>query len=156
MMNENCWVLVGGWQEDLWWGKRVKPTEGTPVSVNFSADYVIQRDTNHHDIVGFIHTHPGMIAHYSSRDDRTMKAWVLALGKPLVCCIQGTDGLRAWWYLNDEDPPVEYQVKSLRGLVFGVTPEEFFDDEEKVGETTFQFTKEEWDNGTEKYDNLLE
>jgi hypothetical protein len=97
-----------------------------------------------------------MIAHYSSRDDRTMKAWVLALGKPLVCCISGTDGLRAWWYLNDEDPPVEYQVKSLRGLVFGVTPEEFFDDEEKVIETTFQFTKEEWDNGTEKYDNLLE
>jgi proteasome lid subunit RPN8/RPN11 len=150
MMNENCWVLVGGWHEDLWWGKRVKPTEGTPVSVNFSADYVVQRDTKHHDIIGFIHTHPSFPAHYSSRDDRTMKAWCLSLGKPLVCCIQGTDGLRAWWYLNDEDPPVEYQAKSLRGLLFGVTPEEFFDDEEKAVEMTFKFTEEEWDNEEEK------
>lgn len=131
MMNENCWVLVGGWEEDIWWGKRVKPTEGTPVSVNFSAEYVIQRDTNHKDIVGFIHTHPGMTAHYSSRDKRTMEAWTLALGKPLVCCIQGIDGLRAWWFLDDESDPIEYQVKSLRGLVFGVTPEEFFQENDE-------------------------
>lgn len=137
MMNEHCWILVGGWREDLWWGKRVKPSEGAPCSVAFSSDYVLQRDEKYHDVVGFIHTHPGMTAHYSSRDDRTMKAWVCALGKPLVCCIIGTDGLRAWWYLNDEDPPVEYQAKSLRGIVFGMTPEEFFDEEAEEIVPTF-------------------
>jgi len=130
MMNENCWILLGGWREDLWWGKRTKPTEGQPCSVRFNPKYVMEREEKYHDIVGFIHTHPGMTAHYSSIDDATMKAWVFSFGKPLVCCIIGTDGLRAWWYLNDEDPPVEYQAKSLRGIVFGLVPEEFFDEEE--------------------------
>ena len=136
MMNEQCWILVGGWREDLWWGKRVKPTEGQQCSVRFNPQYVLDRDEKYHDIIGFIHTHPGMSAHYSGIDDRTMKAWVLSLGKPLVCCIIGTDGLRAWWYLNDEDPPVEYQAKSLLGIVFGVTPGEFFDEEENEFEET--------------------
>jgi proteasome lid subunit RPN8/RPN11 len=131
MMNEHCWILLGGWREDLWWGKRTKPTEGAPCSVRFNPKYVTEREEKYHDVVGFIHTHPGMSAHYSGIDDATMKAWVFSLGKPLVCCIIGTDGLRAWWYLNDEDPPVEYQAKSLRGIVFGMTPEEFFDEEEE-------------------------
>ncbi|NIQ16444.1 MAG: hypothetical protein GTO02_19240, partial [Candidatus Dadabacteria bacterium] len=48
---------------------------------------------------------------------------------PLVCCILGTDGLRAWWFLNDEDPPVEYQARKLQGIVFGLTPEEFFEED---------------------------
>ncbi len=58
-----------------------------------------------------------------------MSAWVCSLGKPLVCCILGTDGLRAWWFLNDEDPPVEYQARKLQGIVFGLTPEEFFEED---------------------------
>lgn len=133
MMNENCWILLGGWREDLWWGKRTKPTEGQPCMVRFNPKYVMEREEKYHDVIGFIHTHPGMSAHYSSIDDATMKAWVFSFGKPLVCCIIGTDGLRAWWYLNDEDPPVEYQAKSLRGIVFGLTPEEFFDKVEEIG-----------------------
>lgn len=130
MMNEHCWILVGSMKDDLWWAKRVRPTEGAPASVAFDPEYVIKRDAEFHDIVGFFHTHPSFTAHYSSRDDRTMKAWVTCLGKPLVCCILGIDGLRAWWYLNDEDPPVEYQAKKMHGVLFGLTPEEFFDEEE--------------------------
>lgn len=142
MMNEQCWVLIGGIEVDLWWGSRIRPTEGAPASVAFDAEYVIERDEKYKDIVGFIHTHPSFTADYSSRDDRTMKAWVTCLGRPLVCCIHGTDGLRAWWYLNDEDPPVEYQVKATKGLIFGLTPEEFFDEEE-AKEITPTFTEEE-------------
>jgi hypothetical protein len=130
MINENCWILIGGLRDDLWWGKRNKPTEGEPCMVRFNAKYVLEREEKYHDIVGFIHTHPTFSAHYSLRDDRTMKAWVCSFGKPLVCCIQGTDGLRAWWYLDDENPPVEYQAKSLRGIVFGLTPEETLDNSE--------------------------
>jgi proteasome lid subunit RPN8/RPN11 len=130
MMNEQCWVLLGGWKDDLWWGKCVKPREGHPSSVEFNplVKYIIEREEAHHDVIGFIHTHPTFTAHYSMRDDRTMKAWVLSFGKPMVCCIRGTDGLRAWWYLDDERKPVEYQARSLRGVLFGVTPEEFFED----------------------------
>lgn len=125
MMNEQCWILIGAAKNDLWWGKKIRPTEGAPASVAFDANFVLRQEELHNNIVGFYHTHPSFSAHYSSRDDRTMKCWSLSLGRPLVCCIRGTDGLRAWWYLNDEDPPVECQAKSLRGLVFGITPEEF-------------------------------
>jgi hypothetical protein len=141
MMNEQCWVLVGGIDGDLWWGKKVRPHEGSPASVAFDPNYAMKRDEQYGDVVGFIHTHPSFTAHYSMRDDRTMKAWVLSLGKPLVCCILGTDGLRAWWYLNDEDPPVEYQAKGLRGIVFGMTPEEFVNEKEENEE--FEFLEEE-------------
>lgn len=140
MMNEQCWVLVGGIDGDLWWGEKAQLHEGSPASVAFDPNYAMKRDEQHGDVVGFIHTHPSFTAHYSMRDDRTMKAWVLSLGKPLVCCILGTDGLRAWWYLNDEDPPVEYQAKSLRGIVFGMTPEEFVNEKEAE---EFEFLEEE-------------
>lgn len=159
MMNEQCWVLVGGIDGDLWWGKKVRPTEGAPASVAFNPDYVIKREEQHHDVVGFIHTHPTFTAHYSMRDDRTMKAWISSFGRPLVCCILGTDGLRAWWYLNDEDEPVEYQAKSLRGLVFGLTPEENFDEKEEAEYFSIYPKKEEGffeslcDGGTEDRSN---
>jgi proteasome lid subunit RPN8/RPN11 len=126
-MNEHCWILVGRWKDDLWWAKKIRPTEGAPCSVAFDPNYVLAREESGiKDTMGWLHTHPGMVAVPSSRDDVTTKAWVTSLGRPLVCCIRGIDGLRAWWYLNDEDPPVEYQVVSLRGSVFGLTPEEFF------------------------------
>jgi len=131
MMNEQCWILVGRWKDDLWWAKKIRPTEGVPCAVAFDPNYVINRDVERHDVIGFIHTHPGMSAHYSQRDDRTMKAWVCCLGKPLVCCIMGNDGLRAWWYFDDENPPVEYQARKIRDRVFGLTPEEFFNEKEE-------------------------
>lgn len=132
MMNEQCWMLVGGINGDLWWGEKFGPqSEGTPASVAFDPDFVIKREEEHGDVVGFIHTHPSFTAHYSMRDDRTMKAWVLSLGKPLVCCIIGTDGLRAFWYNNDEDPPTEETVHSLRGAIFGLTPPEDFEPEKQ-------------------------
>ena len=135
-MNENCWILVGEKKNDLWWGQRVERTEGEPMVVRFNPYYVL----DHADkVVGFIHTHPNFSAHYSSRDDLTMKAWVTCLGKPLVCCIQGIDGLRAWWYLDDENPPEEFDAKAMRGIVFGVTPYEIIDEEPENSSTNPRF-----------------
>ncbi len=119
--NEECWILVGHADRDIWWGKKVNKTEGRPVSVEFDANYIIEREERHHDVVGMIHSHPNMVASPSFRDDKTMHAWVCALGKPLVCCILGDDGLRAWWYDDDESPPYEACVKKIKNLVFGAT-----------------------------------
>jgi proteasome lid subunit RPN8/RPN11 len=129
--NEEYWLLTGHVDRDLWWGKRSQKTEGRPVTVAFDPHYVIKREEDVGDVVGFLHTHPNMTASPSFRDDRTMWSWVCALGKPLVCCILGADGLRAWWYDDDESPPYEACVKKIKNLVFGCTiqkPEDFMDD----------------------------
>lgn len=120
--NEHMWVLFGRWDDDLWYAVMHPMSFGTPTNVSFNAQEVIDRDEKLGDCVGFLHTHPNMPAYYSGTDDATMKGWVTCLGKPLVCCIKGSDGLRAWWYLNDEDPPEEWQVKRIKNLVFGITP----------------------------------
>ena len=120
---ENMWVLFGEKDGDLWHGRMVHMAAGSPAAVAFNAAEVIKREEMHGDVVGFLHTHPSFTSHYSSRDDRTMKAWCLCFGKPLVCCIKGVDGLRAWWYLDDEQPPEDFQVRRVKKLVFGVTPD---------------------------------
>ena len=120
---ENMWVLLGEKHGDLWHGRMVHMSAGSPAQVAFNADKVIKREETHGDVVGFLHTHPSFSSHYSSRDDRTMKSWCLCFGKPLVCCIKGVDGLTAWWYLDDETPPEDYQVKRVNKLLFGVTPD---------------------------------
>lgn len=138
--NEHCWVLLGHVEGDLWYGRMRKMTSGTPCSVAFDADWVTKREEEHGDVVGFYHTHPSFPAYHSSRDDATMQQWVCSFGKPLACLIQGVDGLRAWWYTDDESPPEEYQVKRLDKLLFGVTPalyedgpnEFLMDDEEAI------------------------
>lgn len=126
---EQCWILLGkragSDQGDVWWGKPHNHTEGLPACVDFDAKFVIEQDERNEpdrSVVGFLHTHPGMIAHYSSRDFRTMQAWVTCLGRPLVCVIAGHDGLRAWWFINDEDPPIEDEVYQVDGVLFGIMP----------------------------------
>jgi proteasome lid subunit RPN8/RPN11 len=122
MKREHCWVLLGSVRENLWFGRRAKMTRGAPCSVDFNADYVINREETKGDVIGWLHTHPGMIASPSNRDHRTMKAWVLALGHPLVCAIAGVDGLRAYWYMDDESEPIESAVcVKLANFIVGVT-----------------------------------
>lgn len=119
---EHMWVLLGYVEGDLWHGRMVPMSVGGPALVAFDANWVLKREEEYGDVVGFLHTHPSFTSHYSSRDDRTMKAWCLCFGKPLACCIKGTDGLTAWWYMDDETPPEYYQVRRVKKLLFGVTP----------------------------------
>jgi len=123
IINEEFWLLTGYVDRDIWWGKRSQNTEGRPVSVTFDPHYVIKCEERHHNVVGFMHSHPNMVASPSFRDDITMHQWVTCFGKPLVCCIIGADGLRAWWYDDDESPPYEACVKKIKNLVFGSTME---------------------------------
>lgn len=118
---EHCWVLVGDLDHKLWWGRMRRMTRGAPCSVSFDAPYALAREEAHGDVVGFLHTHPGMIAIPSDRDYRTMRAWVSCFGKSLVCVIEGTDGLRGYWFDDDESAPIECQVKSFGSLLVGTT-----------------------------------
>jgi len=84
----------------------MRPTHGQVSSVEFDAAWVLAREENHGDIVGFYHTHPGGPPAPSRRDDRTMHAWVSALGKPLLCLIESEGKLAAFRYDSDEAPAV--------------------------------------------------
>lgn len=116
MKNEQCWILLGKTLNSFWCGKLTKMTKGKPTSVTFDPYFVLERD----DLLGFFHSHPGMLAIPSGTDHDTMKAWVCSAGKPLICCIIGKDGLRAYQYNDDESPPIEIpEVKKFGKCIIG-------------------------------------
>ncbi len=98
---EQCWILVGTRRGRTWRLRKVRRTSGTQIEVAFDALWVLRREEDRGDVLGFFHTHPDGSMVPSSRDERTMRAWVGALGKPLWCLIEGSLGIGAWLY-DDE------------------------------------------------------
>jgi proteasome lid subunit RPN8/RPN11 len=96
-------------------------TSGKIASVDFDPYYVLNQEDAHHNVIGFLHTHPHWTASPSDRDFKTMTAWVSCLGKSLICAIHGTDGLRAYWYDDDVEEPVECEIKRFGNLLVGTT-----------------------------------
>jgi proteasome lid subunit RPN8/RPN11 len=90
--------------------------------VRFDGLWVLGREETHGDVVGFLHTHPDGPASPSERDVRTMRAWCLAFGKPLVCLIDSPDGLGAYRFDGDESNGVPLAAVEAfsRGVVIGV------------------------------------
>lgn len=115
--NEKCWSLMGEEFDGIWVLKMTGETEGTPASVSFNHELVMRAEDNGTPFVGWLHSHPYWTAVPSDRDVKTMGAWCLSLGRPLLCAITGSDGLRGWWFLDDETPPVE---KKLVQIPFGI------------------------------------
>jgi len=118
-MNEECWLLTGYRGRWAWAARYDRYSVGQPARVAFDSDYVWE---NRGRLVGFIHTHPSFPATPSITDDVTMMGQVGSLGRPLLCCIDGTDGLRAWWYMDDESAPVEARVLRIGKKIYGRTP----------------------------------
>lgn len=75
---------------------------GERTIVHFDGAWVLEREETHGDVVGFLHTHPDGPASPSDRDVRTMRAWCLAFGKPLVCLIESPFGIRGYRFDDDE------------------------------------------------------
>jgi proteasome lid subunit RPN8/RPN11 len=90
--------------------------------VRFDGDRVLRREERRHDVVGFFHTHPGMVAVPSVRDLRTMRAWCSCFGKPLLCVIAGRDGVRGYRFDDDTSDGVELDAVELfpGGVIVGV------------------------------------
>ena len=120
LKNEECWVLKGKVGKHLWRARFDRHTEGQPATVAFDHEYVWQ---NRDQIVGWLHSHPQWVASPSATDDQTMDAQTAALGKAMVCCITGTDGLRAWWYGRDGGEPVESKIFCVGKWIFGPVPD---------------------------------
>lgn len=100
--DEECWVLLGQRRGRVWYARRTAYTVGEPHAVAFDHAAVLEREEQRGDVIGFYHTHPEGKARPSQRDLRTMRAWVGAFGKPMLCLIEGVDGLIGYRFDDDE------------------------------------------------------
>ena len=116
---EQVWTLVGNRRGRIWCARRTRSRSGEPLQVEFDGPWALRREETRHDVVGFLHTHPDMLARPSCRDRRTMRAWCSAFGKPLLCLIAGSDGLRAYRFDDHESAGAELKCveKFPRGLI---------------------------------------
>lgn len=101
-MNEVCKILVGHKINNVFIATGLDRTVGQPASVAFDYRKVYNYFTNPlFSFVGFYHTHPSFLNEPSSIDYRTMVSWVDSLGKPLLCAIEGINGLAGHWFFPD-------------------------------------------------------
>ena len=121
---EEAWVLVGRRRGRVWLMRKIGYAAGSVVSVEFHGASALVREERKGDVVGFLHTHPSSTAQPSRRDLVTMRAWVAAFGKPLLCLIRGTDGLKA--YRFDDDASAGQLMATAeefpRGVLVAVDP----------------------------------
>jgi len=119
---EECWALLGRHRGRIWYARRVGRTLGQPASVEFDGLWVLRREEQRLDVVGFYHTHPGGQPRPSARDVRTMRAWAGAFGKPLLCVIASPQGLAGYRFDDDRCCGVALAEIELfpRGIVIGV------------------------------------
>jgi len=99
---ERFWLLVGQRRGRIWYARRKLPAAGGPGQVRFDGLSVLELEERRGNVIGFMHTHPNGSAAPSSRDVDTMRAWVGAFGKPLLCVIAGRDELAAYRFDSDE------------------------------------------------------
>lgn len=123
LVNEQCWTLVGRRQGAFWLARRCRRTRGEPHRVEFDAAWALAREEARGDVVGFCHTHPAGPAAPSHRDVRTMRAWVSALGKPLLCVIETRDGLTAFQFDDDRSAGTPMAVEKFpQGAIVAFAP----------------------------------
>jgi proteasome lid subunit RPN8/RPN11 len=115
--------LLGAHRGRIWSCRRARRSRGERASVRFDGVWVLQREEERGDVVGFLHTHPDGPALPSGRDVRTMRAWCRAFGKPLLCLIASPEpGVRGFRFDDDESSGCELEAVELfkRGVVIGV------------------------------------
>jgi proteasome lid subunit RPN8/RPN11 len=119
---ERCWTLLGQRRGRIWYARRVRPTAGERFSVEFDAAWVLAREEQHGDVVGFFHTHPDGPPRPSRRDLRTMRAWCSAFGKPLLCLIASPEGVGAYRFEDDRSAGSKLAMVEIfpRATVIGV------------------------------------
>jgi proteasome lid subunit RPN8/RPN11 len=119
---EHCWTLVGRRRGRIWYARRVRPSAGERLRVEFDASWVLAREERRGDVLGFYHTHPDGAPRPSRRDLRTMRAWCSAFGKPLLCLIHSPEGLGGFRFDNNRSIGTELATVEVfpRGTIIGV------------------------------------
>jgi len=112
---EVCCVLLGEFSNGIWHAKLSWRKSGAHASVEFDGNRVMAREEECADVVGFYHTHPEGFVEPSNRDNRTMRAWCFSFGKPLICAIGTSAGIKAWVF----EPGIDAAEQCARAAIFG-------------------------------------
>ncbi len=96
--------------------RRCRHAVGEPDTVAFNAPWVLKREEGRGDVQGFLHTHPTRWASPSLRDVRTMRAWAVSLGKPLLCLIAAHRRIAGYVFEGDHRPMVDRIVDFASGI----------------------------------------
>ena len=124
LQNEIYHGIIGQVDGLHWWARSLGDnSEGSPGQVAFNYQRLYDREIAHGDVVGFYHTHPNTIASPSVTDYATMGAWTVCFGRPLVCLIEGVDGLKAHWFIDDEHDHIVSTVSRIGDIFVGNLPD---------------------------------
>lgn len=104
--NEECWIIYGIKRLGYLYGVMKYESEGSPGSVDFNWAKIFRE---YKSIIGFVHTHPSGYWDPSSVDDTTMKGWVKAMGKSLLCGIKSNNEIMMYIYEREQNGKVNYR-----------------------------------------------
>ena len=120
MKRERCWTLVGTYENGAWRAAKRRRISGKPASVEVDWAWTLKREEKRGDVIGFAHTHPsGVGTMPSERDVRTLRAWRIALGKPLLMLIEDGESIAGYVLQHDDDElkPITSITRSERGAL---------------------------------------
>jgi len=101
---EKCWFIFGFRIKNIFIGIIIKHSDGTAGAVDFDWEKIY----NSKRLIGFFHTHPSGMMHYSDIDNRTMKAWVSCLWRDLICGIWNEERTKRDCNLFTKEKEVKY------------------------------------------------
>jgi proteasome lid subunit RPN8/RPN11 len=116
--SEECWALRGlNLDPVLWIWREQYISKGSGASVNFDWE----KAWDDKSIIGWRHTHPGTNFDFpSSVDDRTMKSWVKATGKSMICGVTCGTSTKYYLYGANIGGDMDSELRYIRIPVLGV------------------------------------
>lgn len=99
---EKSAILLGESRSNVWLVRLNWFNTGTPHSVSFDWQLVMNREEEYGDVAGFYHSHPDGHFVPSERDHQTMYAWSSCFGKPLLCVIECQSKWRAFEFTEND------------------------------------------------------
>jgi hypothetical protein len=111
---EKCWFLIGRHIGKYYIGKLLYHSKGGTLNVKFDWEEAVKTS-----VLGFYHTHIDGDPYLSDEDETTMKAWVRAEGRPMLCGVI-TETSQSCWIFYRKGKSVRHMrmVSILLGNIF--------------------------------------
>ena len=112
-MNEECWFIHGFSVDSFYIGVLKYHSEGSAAIVDFDWQQSLKQK-----VVGWAHTHPGSKnVTPSSTDEKTMRSWVKATGRSMLCVIRCQKDILAHHFYRNKDGKI--WVRTVAPIIIG-------------------------------------